>query len=104
MVRGLPTKVAVHSSEIIEATREVTDMIIDTISNVVQNTPAELVSDIAENGGIVLTGGGSKIFGMAKLIEERVGVKAYVVENPELAVATGAGTAKMYVKEPVNSR
>ena len=41
---------------------------------------------------------------MAKLIEERVGVKAYVVENPELAVATGAGTAKMYVKEPVNSR
>ncbi len=103
LVRGLPTKVAVHSSEIIEATREVTDMIIDTISNVVQNTPAELVADIAENG-IVLTGGGSKIFGMAKLIEERVGVKAYVVENPELAVATGAGTAKMYVKEPVNSR
>lgn len=103
LVRGLPTKVAVHSSEIIEATKEVTDTIIDAISNAVQSTAAEFVSDIAENG-IVLTGGGSKIFGLAKLVEERVGVKAYVIDNPELAVATGAGTARMYVKESDGSR
>lgn len=103
LVRGLPTKVAVRSSEMIEATKEIADIIIDNIANVLQTTDAELVSDIAENG-IVLTGGGSKIFGLTKLIEERVGVKARVIENPELAVATGAGTARNYVKEPVNSR
>lgn len=103
LVRGLPTKVAVHSSELIEATKEVVDIIIDNIANVLQTTDAELVADIAENG-IVLTGGGSKIFGLPQLIEERVGVKARVIENPELAVATGAGTARNYVKETTSSR
>lgn len=99
LVRGLPTKVAVRSSEMIEAVREVTDQIVDAVKNMLEAAPPELVADIAEHG-IVLTGGGSRIFGMAKLIEEKTGVKAVLADNPEEVVATGAGTARAYIREP----
>lgn len=98
LVRGLPTKIAVRSSEMQEALSEISDQIIDAIKNTLESAPPELVSDIAEHG-IVLTGGGSKIFGMSRLIERRTGVKAILLDNPELAVATGAGTARAYIRE-----
>ncbi len=100
LVRGLPIKVAVRSSEMIEAVHEVTDQIVDAVKNMLETAPPELVADIAEHG-IVLTGGGSRIFGMAKLIEEKTGVKAVLTDNPEEVVATGAGTARAYIREPV---
>ncbi len=96
LVRGLPAKITIKSSEMIEATKEVADEILDGIKSAFTTIDPELVSDISKRG-IILTGGSSKIFGMDKLIEERLGVKATVIKNPELAVATGAGTAKDYV-------
>lgn len=97
LVRGLPVKLAVKSSEMIEAVQEVTDQIIEAVKNSLESAPPELVSDISEYG-IVLTGGGSKIFGMDKLIYDRTGVKVKKVENPELVVAVGAGRAGAYVR------
>lgn len=98
LVRGLPTKMPVKSSEIIEAVQEVTDQIMDAIKSVLENTPPELVADISEYG-IILTGGGSKMFGMDKLIMEKLSVPAFVLKNPDLAVATGAGTAHKFIKD-----
>lgn len=98
MIRGLPTKVAVKSSEIIDACKEHSDLIIDEIKIALENTPPELVGDIAEDG-IILTGGGSRIYGMDLLIENKTGVKAKVIENPELAVAKGAGISRKYIRE-----
>jgi rod shape-determining protein MreB len=98
MVRGLPTKVAVKSSEIIEACREQSDQIIDVIKLAMENTPPELLADISEDG-IILTGGGSRIYGMEMLIFSQTGVMANLIDNPELAVAKGAGTAKKYIRE-----
>jgi len=100
LVRGLPTKVAIRSSEMIEACREVTDQILDAIRTAFEQAPPELVSDITEYG-IIFTGGGSKMFGWAELIKERIGVRARIIENPELAVAIGAGTARQYVKDTI---
>lgn len=102
LVRGLPVKISIKSSEMIEAVQEVSDQIIEAIKNSLEIAPPELVSDISEYG-IILTGGGSKIFGMDKLIYEKTGVKAKVVDNPELVVAIGAGTAKDYVNDGKNN-
>lgn len=98
MVRGLPTKVAVKSSEIIEACKEQTEAIIEEIKFALENIPPELVADISKEG-IILTGGGSRIYGMTQLIEERTGVAANLIDNPELTVAKGAGTSRKYVRE-----
>ena len=98
LVRGLPTKLAVKSSEMIEACQEITDQILEAVRAMLEVAPPELVSDIAEHG-IVLAGGGSKIFGMDKLITERIGVPVRNVKNPDQVVATGAGTAHRYIKD-----
>lgn len=100
MVRGLPTKVAVKSSELIEACKEQSDLIVDTIKLALENTPPELVADISDEG-IILTGGGSKIYGMDMLIYNKTGVTARMVDNPELTVARGAGMARKYIRERV---
>lgn len=97
LVRGLPTKLQVKSSEIMEAVSEATEQIVDAVKRVLEVTPPELASDISETG-IILTGGGSKIYGIDKLFDERLGVKAAKIESPELLVAKGAGTARKYVR------
>ena len=58
--------------------------------NVLETAPPELVADIAVSG-IVLTGGGSLIYGMDRIIKERTGIEAYVSEKALEAVALGAG-------------
>lgn len=98
LVRGLPVKLNVKSSEMIEAMQEVTDQIIEAIRTTLEATSPEFVSDIADYG-IVLTGGGSKMYGMDKLIFEKTGVKTRNVSNAEFAVAVGAGTSNKYIKE-----
>ena len=57
---------------------------------VLETAPPELVADIAVSG-IVLTGGGSLIYGMDRIIKERTGIEAYVSEKALEAVALGAG-------------
>lgn len=98
LVRGLPTKAQVRSSEIIEAVEPVANEILEAIRTAMENTTPELVADISEYG-IILVGGGSKIYGMDKLIEEKIGTKVRAVKDPELVVATGSGLAKKYVED-----
>ena len=64
----------------------------------IEVAPPELVADIAENG-IILAGGGSKIFGLDKLIMEKIGVRVNLLKNCDQVVATGAGLAHQYVKD-----
>lgn len=51
-----------------------------TIHNVLERTPPELSSDIAENG-ICMTGGGSLLYGLDRLISEKTGLPCYVAED-----------------------
>ncbi|MCM1273445.1 MAG: rod shape-determining protein [Clostridium sp.] len=97
LVRGLPIKLQVKSSEIIDAVSEIANQIVDGVKITLEQCLPELVADISEQG-ILLSGGGSKIYGMDKLIYDKIGVKAMHIESPELLVAKGAGTARRYVK------
>jgi rod shape-determining protein MreB len=58
--------------------------------------PPELISDVAQEG-IVLTGGGSRIYGLDKLVEQKTGIRAILAENAEEVVARGLGTAGEYI-------
>ena len=73
-----------------DAFEETTEHILGAIHNVLETAPPELVADIAVSG-IVLTGGGSLIYGMDRIIKERTGIEAYVSEKALEAVALGAG-------------
>lgn len=98
LVTGFPARIVVSSEETIEAFAEVTAQILDTVHNVLEISPPELVADIAEHG-IVLTGGGSLMYGMDKLIEESTGIHAYVAPTALEAVVFGAGRSVNYIRK-----
>ena len=89
---GLPTSVTVSSANIKEALIEPTENIIDSIKNVLEHTPPELAADII-NEGIVMTGGGSLLHGLNRLVAKATGMPVRRAEQPLDAVAVGAGLA-----------
>ena len=57
-----------------------------------QETPAELASDIMDYG-IIMTGGSSLLRNFADLVYRKTGVKAIVAEDALYCVAKGTGIA-----------
>lgn len=90
VLTGLPINIEISSSEMLEALREPMSEIIDAVFQVLEKTPPELASDIS-NRGIVLTGGGSLIYGLDKLIHDRTGIETSVADNAVECVAIGTG-------------
>jgi len=55
-----------------------------------------LVGDIS-TGGITLTGGGSLIYGLDKLIARETGLAVRIAEDAEFCVARGTGMSLDYM-------
>ena len=90
LVTGLPKTITVTSEETEEALREATSQIVEAVHSVLEKTPPELSSDIAERG-IVLTGGGALLQGLEEVIESKTGINTMTAEDPMTAVAIGTG-------------
>ncbi len=92
LVTGLPESIIVTSAEMLEALDECAEQIVVTAHNVMEKTPPELAADISDSG-IIMTGGGSLLYGLDKRIEERLGIKVIVADEPLACVAKGTGSA-----------
>jgi rod shape-determining protein MreB len=90
LMTGLPRVVPIGTTEILEAFEEVSERILETIHRVLENTPPELVADVSQNG-IILTGGGSLLWGFDKLIESRTNIPTHIADDAELCVGYGIG-------------
>ncbi len=90
LMTGLPKTVEVSSEETQTAFKSNTARILEAVHQVLEETPPELAADIA-NRGILLTGGGSQIYGMDELIEEMTGIRTVTVDDPVSVVAIGTG-------------
>lgn len=95
---GLPKDVPVSSSEILEVFRRPARQIADEVLSVLEQTSPELVSDIAQNG-IVLTGGGSQLWGFDKLIEERTEIHCTLADDADSCVALGCGKSLRWLSQ-----
>lgn len=98
LMTGLPRIVEINSNDMIEAFEEVSERILETIHQVLENTPPELVADISNNG-IVMTGGGSLIWGFDKLVESRTSIETRIAEDAVSCVAYGTGKALDWVND-----
>ena len=98
LLTGLPKMFTIHSDEMLDAFTDVTEDLLDAIRSVLETTPPELVADIAENG-ITVTGGGSLVRGIDKLIEANTNIKTRVAEEPETCAAIGAGKALEWIND-----
>jgi len=90
LMTGLPRVFSVTSGEMIEAFEEPCSRVLEAVHSVLEHTPPELVADIATNG-IVMTGGGSLVWGFDKLIESHTGIETYVADDAISCVAHGTG-------------
>lgn len=102
---GMPREVTLLSSEIFEVLRRPARQIADEVLSVLEDTSPELVSDISGNG-ITLTGGGSQIWGMDKLLTERTGIQCTLADDPDSCVAYGCGKSLAWINHmqegPIN--
>jgi rod shape-determining protein MreB len=96
LMTGLPKIFTVTSSEMMEAFEEPSQRILEAIHSVLERTPPELVADISTNG-IVMTGGGSLVYGFDKLVTARTGINTTVAENAIQCVALGTGQSLEWV-------
>lgn len=92
LMTGLPKNVTITSEETREALSDLVAAICDTIRAVLEATPPELSADIIEKG-MVMTGGGSMLHGLDRVITSKTDVPAYLAEDPVSCVALGTGIA-----------
>jgi rod shape-determining protein MreB and related proteins len=102
-ITGLPRRLEIDSVEVREALKDPVNRIVEEIKNTLGHTPPELAADIVERG-IVMTGGGSMLKGLPKLISKETGVPVILVERPLECVALGAGEAFELFKDMSTDR
>lgn len=103
LLTGLPKTVEISSEETLEAFKENVIQILEAIHQVLEETPPELAADIATRG-ILLTGGGSLLYGMDDLVEETTGIQTIAVDDPISAVAIGTGRYTEFLEGKQSSR
>ena len=70
----------------------------DGVKSILEKTPPELAADIIEKG-IIMTGGGSLLYGLDKLIEVSTGLNVKIAENSVEAVVEGTGEVLNYINK-----
>ena len=93
---GLPKEVQVSSSEIFEIFKRPARQIVDEVMAVLEQTSPELVADISQNG-IVMTGGGSQLWGFPQLLSERTGIACTLSDDADSCVALGCGKSLKWI-------
>jgi rod shape-determining protein MreB len=90
LIQGLPREIRISSEEMPDALEEPITAVIEAVCSVVERTPPELIGDIITNG-IVMTGGGSLLYGLDRLISYATGIRTRVADKAVSCVAIGTG-------------
>ncbi|CAN5662444.1 rod shape-determining protein [soil metagenome] len=92
LIAGLPRTIPLTSSEVMEALEQPLQQIVGSVRAVLEETPPELSADIIDKG-MVMSGGGSLLRNIDKLLTQVTGVPCHVAENSLNCVALGTGLA-----------
>lgn len=90
VVSGLPREIMVSDEHIQEALARSVKTIVELIKMTLEVTPPELTADIHERG-MLLTGGGSLLYGLDKIISNATEVPVRIADDPLTAVVRGTG-------------
>lgn len=92
LVSGLPKTINITTEESWQALEEPVFAVIDAVKKVLEITPPELAADIVHTG-IVMTGGGSLLDGLGRLLSMETRLPVHLAEDPISCVAMGTGKA-----------
>jgi rod shape-determining protein MreB len=90
IVTGLPKEIKLSDHDIRGAMYPSLSQIIETVKEVIESTPPEILSDIMQKG-IVLAGGGALIKGIAELMQMQLKLKVSIADDPLTCVVRGCG-------------
>ncbi len=92
LMNGLPKEITITGHQIYNAISENLSLVVNTVKEVLEETPPELAADIMDKG-IVLTGGGALLQNIDILIARETGLNVIIAEDPLSCVAIGTGRA-----------
>jgi len=92
LVTGLLRRAPVDAEQVRKALARPLALIVEAVKDVLERTPEELASDIADRG-LTLIGGGALLRGFDELLRRETGLAVTIPEAPLTTVARGAGTA-----------
>jgi rod shape-determining protein MreB and related proteins len=87
---GIPKTITLTEEEIREALREPVVTIVETIRTCLERTPPELAADLVD-AGIVITGGGSLLRGLDRLLVQEMQLPVKIAPDPMSCVVMGLG-------------
>ena len=90
LVTGLPKEVIITDADIKEAIGASIALLVDSVKEVLESTPPEVIADVMHKG-IILSGGGSLLQGMVELLANELKVPIHLAEDPLTAVVRGTG-------------
>jgi rod shape-determining protein MreB len=90
MMTALPIEIPVSYQEIAHCLDKSLTKVESAVLSVLEQTPPELYADIVQKG-IYLAGGGALLRGLAKRLQDKIGITFLIAENPLHAVARGTG-------------
>ncbi len=90
LITGLPREVVVTEADVREAIANSIDVLIESIKEVIEITPPEVVADIMHRG-LHLVGGGALLRGIPELLNEVLKIPVHVADDPLTAVVRGTG-------------
>ena len=90
LITGLPASLEITQEEIKEALDETVNKIIKAAKSVLEQTSPELSADIVDKG-VIITGGGSLLKGLDKVLEEELTIPVLITQTPLTSVAEGTG-------------
>jgi rod shape-determining protein MreB len=90
LVTGLPREVVITDADVREAIAPAVDSLVESIKEVIETTPPEVLADVMQRG-IFIVGGGAMLKGLPELLNEMVKIPVYVIDDPLTSVVRGSG-------------
>lgn len=87
---GLPREAAIKDTQVRAWLSRPLKLIVESLKELIEVAPPELVGDIYRNG-VYMCGGGSQLRGLDQMIEREIGVEVKPVEEPLTCVVRGTG-------------
>ena len=88
LVTGLPREMVVTDQDVRNAIGHSVEELIESIKEVLETTPPELIADVMQRG-VYLAGGGALIRGLPELLTRELGVPVVVASDPLTTVVRG---------------
>ncbi len=92
LLNGVPLEVEINQAQVADSLSEVVAAIVQGVKTALENTAPELSADIVDRG-IVMTGGGSQLKNLDRVLAKATGLPVFLAESPLDCVVNGTGRA-----------